>query len=186
MIQVRCTQALNILDRFHIVAKMNTALDEVRAGEARQLVQDGFEPVLKKSRWCLLKRKGNLTSNQRIRLRDLLHYNLKSVRAYLLKEDFQQFWEYIPPTWAGKNVELVVLSQEGWMFHGRVVWNNKSPGKDTFSGVIDKEGVTFYIAGHTEAITIGKLEGPDAFTLYILSAGGANSRAWFAEYKRVK
>jgi transposase len=24
------------------------------------------------------------------------------VRAYLLKEDFQQFWDYDSPTWAGK------------------------------------------------------------------------------------
>jgi transposase len=24
------------------------------------------------------------------------------VRAYLLKEDFQQFWEYNSPTWAAK------------------------------------------------------------------------------------
>jgi transposase len=102
VIEERCTHALNILDRFHIVAKMNAALDEVRAGEARRLVQDGFEPVLKKSRWCLLKRKQNLTGNQRVRLRDLLRYNLKSVRAYLLKEDFQQFWDYASPTWAGK------------------------------------------------------------------------------------
>lgn len=102
VIRERCTNALNILDRFHIVAKMNDALDDVRASEARRLVQDGFEPVLKKSRWCLLKRKTNLTGNQRVRLRDLLRYNLKTVRAYLLKEDFQQFWEYNSPTWAGK------------------------------------------------------------------------------------
>ena len=40
--------ALNILDRFHIVAKMNKALDEVRAGEARRMAQEGYEPVLKK------------------------------------------------------------------------------------------------------------------------------------------
>ena len=39
---------------------------------------------------------------QRLRLRDLLRYNLKTVRAYLLKEDFQQFWDYDSPTWAGK------------------------------------------------------------------------------------
>lgn len=32
----------------------------------------------------------------------LLRYNLKTVRAYLLKEDFQQFWAYDSPTWAGK------------------------------------------------------------------------------------
>jgi transposase len=97
-----CTNALNILDRFHVVAKMNLAIDEVRAGEARRLVQDGYEPVLKKSRWCLLKRPGNLTDGQRIKLRDVLRYNLMSVRAYLLKEAFQRFWEYDSPTWAGK------------------------------------------------------------------------------------
>ena len=28
--------------------------------------------------------------------------NLQSVRAYLLKEEFQQLWEYDSPTWAGK------------------------------------------------------------------------------------
>jgi len=100
VIRERCTNAVNILDRFHIVAKMNEALDDVRAAEARRLVQDGYEPVLKKTRWCVLKRKANLTSLQRFRLRDLLRYNLKTVRAYLLKEDFQQFWEYHSPTWA--------------------------------------------------------------------------------------
>ena len=102
VIRERCTNAVNILDRFHIVAKMNEALDDVRAAEARRLVQDGYEPVLKKTRWCVLKRKANLTSLQRFRLRDLLRYNLKTVRAYLLKEDFQQFWEYHSPTWAAK------------------------------------------------------------------------------------
>ena len=81
---------------------MNDALDDVRAAEARRLARDGYQPLLKKSRWCILKRKSNLTSSQRFRLRDLLHYNLKTVRAYLLKKDFQQFWDYNSPTWAAK------------------------------------------------------------------------------------
>jgi transposase len=102
LIRQHCTGALNILDRFHIVAKLNLAIDEVRAAEARQLIKDGYEPVLKKSRWCLLKRPENLTDSQRIRLRDVLRYNLRSVRAYLLKEYFQHFWDYDSPTWAGK------------------------------------------------------------------------------------
>jgi transposase len=50
----------------------------------------------------VLKRKANLTHTQRFRLRDLLRYNLQTVRAYLLNEDFQQFWDYTSPTWAGK------------------------------------------------------------------------------------
>ena len=102
LIAQHCTNALNILDRFHVVAKMNKAIDEVRASEAKRMAYDGYAPLLKRTRWCLLKRRENLTDTQRLRLRDLLRYNLKSVRAYLLKEDFQQFWEYDSPTWAGK------------------------------------------------------------------------------------
>jgi len=102
LIRKNCPQALNILDRFHIVAKMNDALDQVRADEARRMKQDGYQPVLKKTRWCLLKRKQNLTGRQKFRLRDLLQYNLKTVRAYLLKESFQQMWEYNSPAWAAK------------------------------------------------------------------------------------
>ena len=101
VIRERCSQALHILDRFHIVAHMNKALDEVRAAEARKMYAAGHEPLLKKTRWCLLKRKANLTTTQRFRLRDLLHYNLGTVRAYLLKEDFHQFLTYQSPTWAG-------------------------------------------------------------------------------------
>ena len=102
LIKLNCTGALNILDRFHVVAKLNKAIDEIRAGEARQLVKDGFDPVLKKSRWCLLKRPENLTDHQRIKLKEVLRYNLKSVRAYLFKEYFQQFWNYESSAWAGK------------------------------------------------------------------------------------
>jgi transposase len=102
VIREKCSEALHILDRFHIVAKMNKALDEVRAGESRRMAREGFVPVLKKSRWLLLKRQENLKAEQRFRLRDLLRYNLKTVRAYLLKEAFQQLWDYNSPTWAGK------------------------------------------------------------------------------------
>jgi transposase len=102
VIREKCSQALHILDRFHIVAKMNKALDEVRAGESRRIASEGGIPVLKKSRWLLLKREENLKTEQRLRLRDLLRYNLKTVRAYLLKEAFQQLWDYNCPTWAGK------------------------------------------------------------------------------------
>ena len=81
---------------------MNKALDEIRAGESRRIASEGGVPVLKKSRWLLLKREDNLKTEQRFRLRDLLRYNLKTVRAYLLKEAFHQLWDYNSPAWAGK------------------------------------------------------------------------------------
>src|SRR4029434_447363 len=108
VIREKCCEALHILDRFHIVAKMNKALDEVRAGESRRMAREGLEPVLKKSRWLLLKREENLKTEQRFRLRDLLRYNLKTVRAYLLKESFQQLWDYNSATWAGKFLDSEV------------------------------------------------------------------------------
>lgn len=95
-------QAVHVLDRFHIMKKMNEAIDEVRRGEAARLERDGYEPVLKHSRWCLLKRRENLTEKQMVKLAELLKYNLQSVRSHLLREDFQRFWEYVSPTWAGK------------------------------------------------------------------------------------
>lgn len=98
----KATRALHILDRFHIVAQMSKAIDEVRAKEARELVAKGYEPILKHSRWCLLKRPEHLTEKQDIKLAELLRYNLKTVRSYLLKEDFQFFWNYVSPHWAGK------------------------------------------------------------------------------------
>ena len=94
-------QAIHVLDRFHIVAKVNKAVDEVRASEARKLARDGYEPILKHTRWCFLKRRENLTGTQHDKLTDVLRYNLRSVRAYLLKEALDAFWKYDSAHWAG-------------------------------------------------------------------------------------
>ena len=93
----KAIKALHILDRFHIVARINKAIDEVRADEHRKLKSDGHEQILKHSRWCLLKRKENLTEKQEVKLKDLLNYNLKSIRAYLLKEDLNGLWADVFP-----------------------------------------------------------------------------------------
>jgi transposase len=82
------------------MAKMNKAIDEVRAAEAKRLKQDGYEHILKHSRWCLLKRRENLTAKQTVKLSEVLKYNLQTVRDYLQREDFQRFWEYRSPYWA--------------------------------------------------------------------------------------
>lgn len=108
VIAKKASQALHILDRFHIVAKLNKAIDEVRAAEAKELAAKGYEPVLKHSRWCFLKRVANLTGKQSARLADLMCYSLKAVRAYLLKESFQALWEYKSYHWAG-------VFLDGWL-----------------------------------------------------------------------
>ena len=102
VIAARAKQALNILDRYHIVKKMNDAIDKVRAQEVRELKANGYEAILTRARWLLLKRPKNLTEKQDVKLADLVQYNLKSIRAYLLKEDFQFFWDYKRAGWAGR------------------------------------------------------------------------------------
>ena len=102
IIKKKAGQAIHVLDRFHIMANVSKAIDRVRAEEARKMRTDGYEPLLTNTRWLLLKRPENLTNKQEAKLSDLLQYNLKSVRAYLLKEDFQQLWQYVSPYWAGQ------------------------------------------------------------------------------------
>ena len=62
----------------------------------------GEEPLLKHTRWCLLKQPRNLSEQQFTRLAELVKYNLKAVRSWLLREEFQRFWEYRSPFYAGK------------------------------------------------------------------------------------
>lgn len=99
VIREYASSAVHVLDRFHIMTHISKAIDEIRAGEHRALLAKGLE-ILTNSRWCLLKREENMTDRQRNKLKELLQYNLKSIRAYLLKEDFHQFWNYTSPAWA--------------------------------------------------------------------------------------
>lgn len=95
--------AIHVLDRFHIASHLSKAIDEVRAGEVKDLKAKGRKPVLTRTRWLLLKRPENLNAKQEVGLGQLLlRMNLRTVRAYLLKEDFQFFWDYVSPAWAGK------------------------------------------------------------------------------------
>ncbi len=94
--------ALHILDRFHIVKKMNEAIDEIRRGESRALAEAGLAPLLKRMRWAFLKRRRNWTRGQRSRMRALEGSTLRTMRAFLMVEGFQHFWTYVSPCWAGK------------------------------------------------------------------------------------
>lgn len=93
--------AWHILDRYHLVANLNQALDQVRTDEARQLKAEGWD-VLKHARWLLLRRRKRLSGRQRWRLRQILQWNLRTVRAYLLVDALAALWEYRSPTYAGR------------------------------------------------------------------------------------
>jgi len=105
--------AMHILDRFHIEAKLNEAVDKVRRAEARELAGQGLV-ILKNLRYAFLKRPENLTDGQREGLQKIVNRrSLKTVRAYHWKESFLLFWEHEQPHAAQPTGRLRSPSQGG-------------------------------------------------------------------------
>jgi len=102
VIKKKIPQAVQILDRFHIMRKFNEAIDDVRRQEAKVLAEKGKGNILLNARWCVLKKPENLNQKQEQKLSELVSQNLKTLKVYLLRESFQKFWEYTAETWARK------------------------------------------------------------------------------------
>jgi transposase len=49
VIKKKAINAINILDRYHVMALMSKAIDKVRAEESKQMKADGLEPLLTNS-----------------------------------------------------------------------------------------------------------------------------------------
>ena len=149
VIKEKTPNAINVLDRFHVMQKFSKALDEIRADEVRRLKKEGQDPVLTKTRWYFLKRRFNLTRSQKGKLQELVEMNLNTVKAYILKEQFHKFWEYKSPTWAGKFLdnwcELVKESELEPMIkvskmlqrHRELILNYFRAQKEFNSGIVE-------------------------------------------------
>ena len=129
-------------DKFHVMKKINEAVDEVRRQEQAQ------NEFLKKSRYIWLKNPENLTKNQKIRLGSLSSMNFKTVRAYNIKLSLKEFWEI-------QDLDAAVTYLKKWYFwatHSRL-----KPIKE-FAYFIKRhwDGIIQYI---TSRITNGILEG---------------------------
>ena len=85
--------------------KFNEAIDEIRREEITQFKTENQDNVLNKGRWLLLRRPENLSEKQTIKMGELLKLNLRSIKGYLLREDFQRFWDYQRPYVASKFLE---------------------------------------------------------------------------------
>ena len=86
--------ATHVFDRFHVVKLFNEQLSQLR----RELYHEATKlerPVLKGTRWLLLKNPDNLdeSRNEHERLKEALKLNASLAAAYYLKEDLRQFWE---------------------------------------------------------------------------------------------
>jgi transposase len=97
VIAVKIPQALNVLDRFHIVGHLNEAVDEVRRGEQSRLHGRPLAQRLKGMRWQLLRRGSRVRGHARSKLNALLASKLATARAWNLKESFDYLWHYRSP-----------------------------------------------------------------------------------------
>ena len=93
VIKEKAKDALLVFDKFHIVQHLSKAVDQVRREEAHELKEENPE-LLKGTRYMWLKNPWNLTPKQKERLGNLEKLNLRTNRAYLLKEAFREFWSY--------------------------------------------------------------------------------------------
>lgn len=92
-------QAEILYDKFHIMAHLSKAMDQVRRQEYARLT-GAKRRYIKGQRFTLLTRWKNLAYKGRKALKLLFKANRRLNKAYLLQESFGQLWEYDRPALA--------------------------------------------------------------------------------------
>jgi transposase len=95
-----CPNAKLVLDRFHIAKALNEAVDQVRKEQWRQADPDERK-ALKGLRWLLFKHSSNRSKKDSRTLNALRKGNRRIHRAWVLKDEFERFWDY-KATWAAE------------------------------------------------------------------------------------
>jgi transposase len=99
-IEEHCPNATLVLDHFHIVKALNNAVDEVRKEQWREASIDERK-ALKGLRWLLFKHSSHRSKKDSRILNALRKGNRRIHRAWVLKDEFEHFWEYKAP-WAAE------------------------------------------------------------------------------------
>lgn len=95
-IKEHCPNAKLVLDHFHITKALNNALDDVRKEEWHKLTSHDKTQgrAIKGLRWMLFKHADNRSKAQTHALNQLKTSNRHIYRAWVLKDDFSQFWNF--------------------------------------------------------------------------------------------
>ena len=88
-----------LYDKFHVMRHLGEALDQVRKSEYARL-SGRNRRFIKGQKYTLLSHRENLTLTGRQSLQTLLKANKRLNTAYLLKESFDQLWDYSTEGWA--------------------------------------------------------------------------------------
>ncbi len=79
-------------DRFHVSKHLNEAVDQVRRKE-NKILQDEGDERLKGARHLFLFNPENLPESRASQFEDLKNADLKTSRAWAMKENFREFWK---------------------------------------------------------------------------------------------
>ena len=102
-------------DRFHISQHLNKAVDKVRRHENKALMNEGDES-LKGTKQLWLFNPDNMSEEKWLNFESLKDLELKTSRAWAIKEQFRWFWEY---TYAG-SARKFFESWYGWAVRSRL------------------------------------------------------------------
>jgi len=81
-----------VFDRYHLKKHLNDCIDELRRNLVRQADKEQ-KAVIKNKRWVLLKNRSNHTLKDQKSLLELKEINMPLYEAYLLKEEFDDFFD---------------------------------------------------------------------------------------------
>jgi len=85
-------EATVVFDKFHVYGYLSEAIDRVRRDEQNRAMKEQGYALIKGTRWLWLKSRNKLKRKQRQTLDEIMALNKNLHKAYLLKEDFDDFY----------------------------------------------------------------------------------------------
>jgi len=104
-----------VFDKFHVMRQVSDALDKIRRQEHKVLMANG-EQSLKGTKHLWLMNKEKIPDWRKGEFDEIRKMNLKTSRAWAIKESLRHFWEYSYP----KNAEKYFTRWYFWATHCRL------------------------------------------------------------------
>lgn len=104
-----------VFDRFHVMRHVNEAVDSVRKEENRDLVKRGIMD-LKGSRYIWLYSQENLPDKYRERYNALKNSDLRTGKAYSMKENIRNLWNCV----SGEDAREYWKRWHSWIVHSSI------------------------------------------------------------------
>ena len=138
-----------VFDKFHVMKHLGEALDTVRKNEYHRLHGESRR-FIKGQKYTLLTRRENLGEEGRASLELLFKANRRLYKAYLLKEQFGQLWDFADP-------DQAKLFFEEWKSSLR--WQRLKP-YEKFARMIERhwDGIASYCTAANK-VPLGFVEG---------------------------